>query len=115
LPAGNATGGWVIGMYETVLGRRPSPAELSVWEKAISSNQLTGLQAAFGFIESSERLATIIGGLYEQYLGRAADADGIDYWTGIWRTNGGEEQVQAGIIGSPEYYAFAGRQYPHLS
>ena len=31
------------------------------------------------------------------------------------QANGGPEQVQAGIIGSPEYYATAGKLYPSLS
>jgi hypothetical protein len=33
----------------------------------------------------------------------------------VWNATGGPELVQAGIIGSPEYYATAGKLNPSLS
>jgi hypothetical protein len=114
--SGNApSGGWIDSLYEDVLSRQPSAADLTNWNTALGSGQIQSSQVAQTFLDSSERLGSIINGFYEQYLGRAADQAGLNYWIGVWRTNGGPEQVQAGIIGSPEYYATAGKLYPHLA
>lgn len=39
----------------------------------------------------------------------------MNYWTGVWQKSGGEEQVQAGIIGSPEFFATAAKNHPGMS
>jgi hypothetical protein len=113
--ATDPTSGWVTGLYETVLGRTPSSDEVANWGKIIGTGQVTSQQVSQDFLESPERLATIIDGLYQQYLGRAPDTAGVNYWIGVWQAGGGEEQVQAGIIGSAEYYATAGKLHPDLS
>jgi hypothetical protein len=107
--------GWVDNLYQNVLGRQPSATEVSNWNTAISAGQMTDSQVAQTFLDSSERLSPIINNYYEQYLGRQADQAGLNYWISVWQANGGPEQVQAGIIGSPEYYATAGKLYPSLS
>jgi hypothetical protein len=106
--------GWATSLYETVLDRQPSAAEASGWNNMLAAGAAK-IQVAQTFLQSSERLGSIIDGYYQQYLGRAADQAGLDYWTGVWRTHGGPELVQAGIIGSPEYYSTAGKLYPNLS
>jgi hypothetical protein len=110
-----SSGGWVASLYQTVLGRQPSAAETTNWNNALASGQFTKIQTAQSFLESGERLSSIIGGYYQQYLGRDIDQAGLKYWTDVWRSSGGPEQVQAGIIASPEYYATAGRLYANLS
>ncbi|HQU45997.1 MAG: hypothetical protein B7Z73_12310, partial [Planctomycetia bacterium 21-64-5] len=107
--------GWVPALYENVLGRQPSSTEVTNWNTALANGQVTNSQIAQIFLESTERLSPIIDDYYEQYLGRPADSAGLSYWIGVWQANGGPEQVQAGIIGSPEYYATAGKLYPNLS
>ena len=37
------------------------------------------------------------------------------YWSSVWIAHGGPEQVQAGIIGSPEYYQTAAGLHPNLT
>jgi hypothetical protein len=109
------SGGWIDSLYETTLGRQPTDAEASSWNADLAAGQFTNAQVAQMFVESSERLGSIIDGYYEQYLGRAADQAGLAYWTEVWQANGGPEEVQAGIIGSVEYFATAGKLYPGLS
>ena len=52
---------------------------------------------------------------YTKYLNRTADVAGVQYWSNVWLANGGPEQVQAGIIGSPEYYRTASLLHPNLT
>ena len=100
--------------YTDVLGRIPSASEVAYWQNAIN-NGMTPQQVAEGFINSPERLNTLINNLYTQYLGRTADQQGLQYWTSVWLANGGPEQVQAGIIGSIEFFETAAAQNPNLA
>ncbi|OYV92688.1 MAG: hypothetical protein B7Z73_04665 [Planctomycetia bacterium 21-64-5] len=96
------------------MARQPGAAELTSWVNAVNTGT-TPAQVAQTFVTSNEFRANAINQLYEQYLGRPADSSGITWWTAVWNANGGPEEVQAGIIGSPEYYATAGKQYSNLS
>lgn len=105
--SGHSGGGWIITLYTNILGRAPSLEEWNNWVKAVNRG-VTFKQVAEAFMYSRERRGQIIDGLYRQYLGRAADNAGIDFWIGVWNANGGPEHVQAGIIGSREFYRFSG-------
>ncbi|HWB14006.1 MAG TPA: DUF4214 domain-containing protein [Pirellulales bacterium] len=110
----STTATWISHLYVQILGREPGTGELTNWINQVNQG-MTPSAVAQAFVDSIERLSTIITGYYEQYLGRAPDQAGLNYWIGVWVANGGPEQVQAGIISSPEYYATAGKLYPHLS
>ncbi len=45
---------------------------------------------------------------YRQYLGRDVDADGLQHWLGHLRAGRSLRDIQAGILGSDEYYRNAG-------
>jgi len=100
---------WVARMYSEVLGRaaHPSVDEVNSWVNQLNMGVSRG-QIAEIFVTSPERRSQVIGNLYETYLGRAVDVGGLNYWLGVWSANNGPEQVQAGIIGSPEFYFTAG-------
>ena len=98
---------WVAKLYTDVLGRTPSTGETAFWENAVSKGA-TYQQVAEAFMTSDERRGNIIDQLYQDYLGRHADAGGLKYWIGVWNAHKGPEHVQAGIIGSEEYYRHAG-------
>jgi hypothetical protein len=118
----------VAKLYNQVLGRSPDDQGLQFWTSQV---QPGGPHAgdygmvAEGIFESDERLNVIIGGgqlgsitypgYYPQFLLRQADAAGLAYWKGIWKQGGGPDQVIAGMIGSPEFYASAGKQHADLS
>jgi hypothetical protein len=108
-------GGWVANLYHDVLGRDPSYDEWHAWSQAIDNGVVTPKAVATLFLSSPERRGGIIGDLYQQYLGREVDAAGLNYWLAIWQATGGPEQVQAGIIGSVEYYRTAGQMHPNLT
>jgi hypothetical protein len=49
----------------------------------------------------------VIRPAYSQFLGRAADQAGLDFWTAQLQNGMTDEQMQAGFIASPEFYANA--------
>lgn len=109
VPAGTSVVGhtWIDTLYGDVLGRDPSLSEINYWSGQIARG-VSYLQIAQSFMVSDERRGGIVDSLYRQYIGRAADQAGLRYWIGMWSATGGPEHVQAGIIGSNEYYRQAG-------
>jgi hypothetical protein len=111
-------------LYHQVLGRSADDQGLQFWTSQIMHGASYGLVAQ-GLFESNERLDAIIAGgqlgsitypgYYPQYLLRPADPAGLAYWEGIWKQDGGPDNVIAGMIGSPEFYQSAGMQHPTLS
>jgi hypothetical protein len=108
VPGGGNNAAWFDAVYDEILGRDPSGFEVNRQGAEISTGQKTRRDVAEDLLESRERKSDIIAGLYEEYLGRAPDAPGMEFWLGIWDRFNGPERVQAGIIGSPEYYQTAG-------
>jgi hypothetical protein len=109
-----AAADWISRLYVQILGREPSTGDLANWISQINQGA-TADQVAQSFVDSAEHRGQVIDQLYQQYLGRHADSDGVAFWTSVWNAAGGPELVQAGIIGSPEYYATAGKLNPSLS
>jgi hypothetical protein len=112
-------------LYNQVLGRGPDDAGLQFWSSQIMNGLLKYSDVAQGIFESDERLNAIIGGgqlgslsyqgYYEQFLLRGPDPQGLAFWKGVWRQNGGPDKVIAGMIISAEFYQSAGQQHPNLS
>src|SRR5262249_5801643 len=57
---------------------------------------------------SDDYYATIVRDVYVKFLGRDADANGLNFWVTKMRGGLTDEGIQAAFIGSPEYYAFTG-------
>lgn len=95
-------GTWVQNLYADVLGRNCSPSEAGFWANLLDAG--TSREAvAQGFFTSRERRANFIEEYYLNYLGRAADSAGTEYWLNVWQATGGPELVRASLIGSGEY------------
>ncbi len=116
-PAGGqqVVGGWLDNLYHDVLGRDPSYDEWNAWSQSVDQGIFTPAQVATLFLSSPEYRGGIINQLYQQYLGRDVDPAGLNFWLSVWQANDGPETVQAGIIGSAEYYHTAGQAHPDLS
>ena len=106
--SGPVSGGWIENLYKDVLGRDATVEEWTYWTHKVNQGTATYQQIAQSFMTSDERRFGIINKLYQDYLGRDAELEGLRYWTDIWNATGGPEHVQAGIIGSLEYYQHAG-------
>jgi hypothetical protein len=100
---GGAGSGWVIGMYQDLLGRNPDPSGLAYWTGVLGSGG-NPYAVALGFAASAEREAQRIAGDYQVYLGRQLDSAGQAYWVSQFLAGARNEDVVAGFISSPEYY-----------
>ncbi len=107
---------WVARMYTEVLGRTTAPgvSEINYWVGQLDSGE-SRKQVSDFFVTSPERRDVLISQLYQTYLGRDVDQGGLNYWLSVWNTYQGPEQVQAGIIGSAEYFSTAASELPSLS
>ncbi|MEX2120447.1 MAG: DUF4214 domain-containing protein [Pirellulales bacterium] len=98
---------FVDALFRRVLGRPGSLEDIVSWSNTINAG-VSMAQVADAFFDSVERKTGVIGDLYEQYLGRAADAEGLRHWIAVWDATGSLEQIQASIIASPEFFASSG-------
>jgi hypothetical protein len=96
--------GWIIGMYQDLLGRTPSESEVNAWLTVMSQGR-TEFQVAIGFAASAEREGQRVRENYRVYLERSASQAEVDAYVAEFvsgrMTN---EDVIARFVGSPEYY-----------
>ncbi len=95
---------WVTSMYQDLLGRTPSPAEVQQWVNGLDLG-ISTTYVAHGFAASAERETLRVTADYLNYLGRAPTAAEVAQWVKAfeqgWITN---EDVLAGFVGSAEYF-----------
>ncbi|HQU42393.1 MAG TPA: TIGR03118 family protein, partial [Pirellulales bacterium] len=95
--------------YRDVLQRPVDSSGLLYW-----SNQLAAGQPRSAVADAIDHSAEYFGQIiiapaYERYLNRAADPGGLAYWTDQMQNHGlTDERLEAGFIGSAEFYARAG-------
>jgi hypothetical protein len=99
---GSTNQGYVTGLYNDVLGRAPSAAELNAWVVALDSGSATRSQVAVDFLTSTEYRTDLVTGYYNEFLGRAPDTAGLNGWVGALAAGATDQEVLAGILGSPE-------------
>ncbi len=86
----NAIASQVQALYVGYLGRAADQAGLNFWTNAITAGTSTLESVALGFTLSAEYESLYAGktneelaaAIYENVLGRAADADGLAFWVG---------------------------------
>jgi hypothetical protein len=99
------TGDWIQAIYQDLLGRSASAAEVNAWVQAFNSHTLTATQIAQQFTGSREREANRVRDDYRRYLGRLPSQTEIDQWTNAFAAGAiTNEDVIAGFVGSFEYY-----------
>lgn len=95
---------YVEKLYQTILGRQGSDADILNWVGDL--NQGASRQAvAAAFLNSNEYRGNLVNSIYQQLLGRPADFGGTNYWVGQMQFGLSAEQVMASIASSGEYYA----------
>jgi hypothetical protein len=80
---------------------------LAAWAAKLDAGASTA-SFATALLGSSEYYGMLVGGLYEQYLGRAADAAGLAYWVAQMQQGETDAQIEAAFAGSSEFYQHAG-------
>ena len=83
------------------------PEGLAYWTTRLDSGEPLSIIADL-LTHTDEYFSTIIKPAYIKFLGRQADPNGLTYWTGQLRGGLTDEQLEAGFIAAPEYYAHNG-------
>jgi type VII secretion-associated serine protease mycosin len=93
---------WVAHLYQTVLNRSPSSAEVDGWVAQLRAGKSRTF-IANGFLLSTEHLTTVVNGYYQQLLRRNIDPSGARSWVSAIQRGARDEQIIAGIVASREY------------
>ncbi|HET6882973.1 MAG TPA: DUF4214 domain-containing protein [Pirellulales bacterium] len=65
-------------------------------------------QVAVSLTHDSQYYASFVASAYQHYLGRATDANGLNYWVTQMQLGTTDEQLEAELLASPEYAALQG-------
>ena len=99
---GGTNAGFVAGLYQDLLGRTASQAEIANWTASMAGASRTNV--ALAFLGSPEYHARLINGYYQSYLGHPADPIGLTVWMSLLQAGDPRTVVQAEILGSLEYF-----------
>ena len=104
---GGTNSGYIIALYQDLLGRSPSTTELHSWLAAMGSGT-TRLQVAQNILSSDEYRTDLIQSWYQKYLRRSASVSEVNTWLSVFSSGGTDEQIIATIVGLDEYFNRAG-------
>ncbi len=99
---------FVAQVYRDLLHREAEPAGLAGWGSALEQGWLNRVQVVLGIESSLEYRIDQVQAAYRSLLNRAADPQGLAGAVGFLLAGGTVEQLQAAIMGSPEYLAVRG-------
>lgn len=101
--------GFVASLYQSVLNRTPSRAEVSWWVAKVDQEQLTGLELARHFVNSQEfqnrsyNDEEYVEMLYEIFLERPSEPSGKAYWVSMLSAGTSRLRVAELIGNTPEF------------
>jgi hypothetical protein len=105
---GNANQRFLIQVYNDLLKRTIDPIGMSFWDGQLEAG-VSRTSVVQQIEKSQEFLNDEVQVLFQHYLGRAADAMGLSFFSGFLAGNNTLEQAAAMIVGSPEYFNGKGR------
>ena len=100
---------FVARLYRICLSREPDAAGLKDWTGKLRNRQITGVQAAYGFVFSREFIgrnlcnSDYVEQLYQAFMGRKSDAAGKTDWVGKLSRGVTREEVFNGFALSVEF------------
>ncbi|MEX2121353.1 MAG: DUF4214 domain-containing protein [Pirellulales bacterium] len=95
-------------LYLQILGRGVEPSGWEFWSRRIDSGEASLGNVAAGIFLSAERLDPIVSQFYRDFLLREPEQEGLVFWRTRWQVEGEPDNVIAGMISSPEFFASAG-------
>jgi hypothetical protein len=105
---GNSDPGYVAALYQSVLKRPASQAEIDEWAPVAGR---WGSASVLGGVWGSRESANIrVEAFYQRYLKRSVDPAGLASWAPVLLSYG-EDRLRDQIVGSMEYYAMAQRNF----
>jgi hypothetical protein len=99
----NADLAFVQVLYNDLLGRTGTIAELDTWVKTLNASSNGQANVVSGILRSTASLDRIVNSYYLKYLGRTADSTGQAYWVNLIQNGTALETIQAGFISSAEF------------
>ncbi len=102
-------GEFVTRLYEVCLGRTPDEAGKTQWSTMLYNEEISGIDAAYGFIFSTEFKTKnlcnqdYVEQLYRAFMGRASDPQGKALWVDLLNNGMKREEVFIGFAGSDEF------------
>jgi hypothetical protein len=97
---------WVGRLYQDLLGRTPSVADLGTWDGALEAGAIRQAVVA-GFLGSLEYNQRVVTQWFEQYLGRDPGPAGMGFVSAL-QQGANETALKWLIFTSPEYVALHG-------
>ncbi|HEX7448095.1 MAG TPA: DUF4214 domain-containing protein [Pirellulales bacterium] len=101
--AGGTTNGFITAAFEDALKRPPSAADLAFYGNQLMTGT-THIEFATELTDSYEFQVLSVNGLYERYLGRAADAYGLQMFVNNINAGYGTTSNTETILDSDEFY-----------
>jgi hypothetical protein len=95
---------WLASVYQDVLHRPLDGFGEATFLQALA-NGVRRDQVAQLILTSPEGFATLVQTSYLEFLGRASDQPGFDFWVNFLQHGARDEALLAGFLGSPEYLA----------
>ncbi|HEX5442235.1 MAG TPA: DUF4214 domain-containing protein, partial [Pirellulales bacterium] len=105
--AGTPAQDYISQLYRDVLNRPVDRPSSQVLVNLLLAGQ-PRLVIAEPLAHSPERLRQVVTQAYHDYLGRAPDADGLNYWVAAIGLGVTDEQLAASMIASDEFFQAAG-------
>ena len=117
-PTGNTEDAWVgrdgienflIFLYRATLSRNPDTVGFNDWYNQIKNGGKTGEEVAYGFVFSQEMINRNLSDeqyvriLYNAFLGRECDAEGLSYWLDKLASGSSRLDVYHGFSRSNEF------------
>ena len=103
--AGNTNTGFVTQVYQDLLGRAPSAAELSITVGQLTALTITPLAFVQSIDSSTEYTTLVIQSTYQKFLRRAATPVEVANWITLLAGATKNEEMQAELVASAEYLA----------
>jgi hypothetical protein len=101
---GGTNDGFVRGLYQDVLDRTPTDAEVDAWLVVLNAGASRNTVATL-FLNSQEYRTNLITQDYETFLLRSPDPGGLETWLSAFQAGATDQDVLAAIFGSPEGYS----------
>jgi hypothetical protein len=103
LDHGNTSSGFLVGLYNDLLGRAPDMAGFNNWMNMLARG-LSPTQVAMFFATSAEREAIVVTRDYLTLLGRTPEAGAVAFWVSRLNSGLNRADVESQIVGSNEFF-----------
>lgn len=98
---------WINQVYVDLLGRPANAAEITAGESLLGGGG-TRTTATMGVLLSTEYRQRLLTDIFSTFLRRAPSAPEISFWLPAFTAGLTDEQIEAQIVASPEYFALGG-------